>query len=402
MTALGGRTADLFERGRRVNPHAVDAFLALAFTVAALWTVAERVGEHGAYRSDDSFGIALLMLQTLPIAVRSVTPVAALAVSVAAVTLHIGVGYEGAAAGTLAALVIVYSAAAQTDVRRGILAGVITGAGVIFYFVMDRGNPTPTAAVSTFATYAAGWGLGLYVRSRREYTSVVEERAGLLEREREVRAREAVAEERVRIARELHDMVGHAMNLIVIQSGAAQRVFNTKPDLASESLASIESTSRQALTEMERLLGILRGTEEGDDPSGWGHGLGEVGKLADQVSEAGLPVEVTVEGTPPEILPRSIDLSAYRIIQEALTNALKYAGPASAHVAIRYGRDDIDLEITDDGRGVSSGGAGDGKGGRGLVGMRERAGLFGGELIAGPRPEGGFRVRARLPLGDDA
>lgn len=197
-------------------------------------------------------------------------------------------------------------------------------------------------------------------------------------------------------------MVGHAMNLIVIQSGGAQRIFASKPELARESLASIESTARQALTEMERMLAILRGTEEAGEALSPQPGLSQVGNLAAQVSEAGLPVEVTVEGTPPPALPASIDLSAYRIIQEALTNALKHAGPARAWVAIRYGRDDLDLEITDNGRGTSGERTGDEQGGRGLIGMRERVGLFGGELSIGPRPEGGFRVRARLPLGDGA
>jgi signal transduction histidine kinase len=153
---------------------------------------------------------------------------------------------------------------------------------------------------------------------------------------------------------------------------------------------------------MERMLGILRSTEETDETFGPQPGLSYVSTLAAQVSEAGLPVEVTVEGTPPPELPASIDLSAYRIIQEALTNALKHAGPARARVSIRYGRDDIDLEVTDDGRGASGERRSDGGGGRGLIGMRERVGLFGGELTVGPGQQGGFRVHARLPLEDRA
>jgi len=402
MPALTARTKYLMQRIRGVNPHAVDALLALGFTAAALWTVAERVGGNDAFRDDDFFGIALLLLQTLPIAARSVAPLGALAASVAAISLHIGIGYEGVPAGTFAALVILYSAASLTDIRQGILAALITAAGLTVYFTTDRSDPSLAQAVTTSATYAAGWGLGMYTRSRREYTNVVEERASLLEREREVRAREAVADERARIARELHDMVGHAMNLIVIQSGGAQRIFASKPELVRDSLASIESAARQALTEMERMLAILRGTEEAGEALSPQPGLSQVGNLAAQVSEAGLPVEVTVEGTPPAALPASIDLSAYRIIQEALTNALKHAGPARAWVAIRYGRDDLDLEITDDGRGTSGERAGDEQGGRGLIGMRERVGLFGGELTIGPRTEGGFRVHARLPLGSGA
>jgi signal transduction histidine kinase len=387
---------DLIRRLRSIDPHAVDALLALGFTAAALWTVAERVGGDDAFRDDDFFGIGLLLLQTLPIAARSVAPLGALIVSVAAISLHIGIGYEGVPAGTFAALVILYSVASLTDIRQAILGALITAAGITVYFTTDRGEPGLTPAVTTYAMYAAGWGLGIYMRSRREYTNVVEERASLLERDREVRAREAVADERARMARELHDIVGHALNLIVIQAGGAQRVFESRPELARDSLASIESAGRQALSDMERMVGILRASEEDDRALTPQPGLSQVDSLAAQVSEAGLPVEVAVEGRRTE-LPPSVDLSAYRIIQEALTNSLKHADATSAKVAIRYGASALELEITDDGRGVPSRPSGEQKG-RGLIGMRERVALFGGELSLGQRPEGGFRVYARLPL----
>jgi len=206
-----------------------------------------------------------------------------------------------------------------------------------------------------------------------------------------------VADERARIARELHDMVGHALNLIVIQAGGAQRAFESRPELARQSLASIESAGRQALSDMERMLGILRVAEGRDQTLSPQPGLSQIDSLAAQVSEAGLPVEVSVEGRPAE-LPSSVDLSAYRIVQEALTNSLKHAGASRARVAIRYLPDSLDLEVTDDGRGVSERGPSGDKEGRGLVGMRERVALFGGELSVGPLPEGGYRVHARLPL----
>jgi signal transduction histidine kinase len=190
-------------------------------------------------------------------------------------------------------------------------------------------------------------------------------------------------------------MVGHALNLIVIQSGGAQRVFHSKPEIVRDSLESIESTGRQALRDMERMLGILRETEVADEALSPQPNLSHLDSLAARVSAAGMPVEVTVEGTPVP-LPSSIELSAYRIVQEALTNALKHAGPARANVRVRYRFDSLELEITDDGQGTS--GVADNSGGRGLIGMKERVGLFGGELSAGPRPEGGFRVYVRLPL----
>ncbi len=391
-------TANVIARLRGVNPHAVDALLALGFTVAALWTVAGRVDSEGVYREDDFLAIALLLLQTVPIATRTVAPLASLVVSVGAISLHIGLGYEGVPPGTFAALVILYSAASLTDTRRAILAAVVTVAGIIIYFATDRGDPSMTQGVTTGSTYAVAWGLGIYARGRREYTSLMEERASLLEREREVRAREAVANERARIARELHDIVGHALNLIVIQSGGAQRAFDTRPDLVQDTLASIESTGRQALTDTERMLGMLSQRELADDALSPQPGLADVNGLATRVSEAGLPVEVKVAGTP-VALPSSVDLSAYRIIQEALTNALKHAGPAHAGVSIRYESDSLEIEIIDDGHASSADrDGGNHQGGRGLIGMKERAGLFGGELSAGPRPQGGFRVHARLPL----
>lgn len=397
MATLSAEARQLFDRARRVNPHAVDAALALAFTAAALATVASRIGDNtDVYRRDDALGIALLLAQTLPIAARSVSPLAALTVSAVAVSLHVAIGYEGVPAGTFAAFVILYSVASMTDVRRAIIGAVMTAAAITVYFTTERGDPSIAQAITTFATYGAGWGIGVYVRSRREYADVLEDRAALLEREREVREREAVASERSRIARELHDMVGHALNLIVIQAGGAQRVFDTKPELARDSLASIESTGRQALTEMERMLGILRGPD-GDADLSPQPGLSGIEELARHVTDAGLPVEVTTEGTP-VALPSSIDLSAYRIVQEALTNALKHAGPASARVVIRYVADALELEISDDGRGMAGPGDRDDHGGRGLIGMRERVALFGGELSAGPRREGGYRVHARLPI----
>lgn len=393
---------ELIERGRSVNPHAVDAILALLFTGGALWTLAARVGsDDETFRDVDALAILLVLLQTLPIAARSVAPLAALTVSVAAISLHIAIGYEGVPVGTFAALVILYSAASLTEMRRALLAALVTAVGLVIYFTTDRGDPGAIAFLTTSATYVAAWGLGIYARSRRAYTNVVEERARLLEREREVRAREAVADERARIARELHDMVGHALNLIVIQSGGAQRVLESKPELVRDSLASIESTGRQALTDMERMLGMLRATEEADGELSPQPGLSDVERLAAGVSEAGLPVKVKVDGTP-VALPASVDLSAYRIIQEALTNALKHAGPARAAVNIRYGSDSLDLEILDDGQGVSADGDDHRGGGRGLIGMKERVGLFGGELTAGPRPEGGFRVHVRLPFAGSA
>jgi signal transduction histidine kinase len=249
--------------------------------------------------------------------------------------------------------------------------------------------------VGVAAIWTAGWATGSFLRIRRSHTVAVERQAEVLARESETRAREAVAEERARITRELHDIIGHTLNLIVVQAGAARAVFKSSPERALESLDSIESTARQSLSDMERMLGILRPEAEVTpyDPQ---PGLAQIGRLAEQLTDAGLPVNVSVEGEPVE-LAASLDLTAYRIVQEALTNTLKHAGPARARVAISYLGDTLELDVDDDGAGPGDDGHDVGSG-RGLIGMRERVSLFGGRLDVGPGPEGGYRVHASLPI----
>ena len=219
-----------------------------------------------------------------------------------------------------------------------------------------------------------------------------ERRAQIAERERDLVAREAVVEERARIARELHDVIAHHVSMIVLQAGAERRVLDGANASTREVLETVERTGRSALTEMRRLLGMLRG--DANEPLTPQPGLTDVPVLVRQLREAGLPVELHVEGERRE-LPVGIELSAYRIVQEALTNAIKHAGEASASVNIRYGSDSLELEIADDGTGASKPVS---SGGHGLVGMRERVALYGGRLDAGRRPSGGFVVRVRLPI----
>ncbi len=207
-----------------------------------------------------------------------------------------------------------------------------------------------------------------------------------------------MAEERLRIARELHDVVAHSMSVIAVQSGVGAHVAATQPEEARKALAAIEATSRTALNELRRLLGVLR--EEGE-PQGSlvpVPGLAGLDALLAQMSEAGLAVKLRVEGARPRV-PAGIDLSAYRIVQEALTNVLRHAGAARAQVVIGYGDKDITIEVTDDGWSTVPKAAVERLGtGHGLIGVRERVALFGGDFEVGPRPGGGFRVAARLPL----
>jgi signal transduction histidine kinase len=219
-----------------------------------------------------------------------------------------------------------------------------------------------------------------------------ERRAQLAERERDIAAREAVVEERARIARELHDAIAHNVSMMVVQAGAERRVLDGASESTRDVLETIEQIGRGALTEMRRLVGMLR--SDGDEPLAPQPGLDDLPTLVTQVRDAGLPVDLQVDGERRE-LPVGLELSAYRIVQEALTNALKHAGDAHASVRIHYGHDSLELEIVDDGAGSPAGVA---SGGHGLVGMRERVALYGGRFDAGRRPSGGFAIRVLLPI----
>jgi signal transduction histidine kinase len=288
---------------------------------------------------------------------------------------------------TLVIMVVValYSAGAHTR-GRALLAGSIVVVGLIVVTAIQDGSSINVSGFLFYGFFIGGPFLaGVAMRVRRE-------RERLLVHERDARARTAVAEERTRIARELHDVVAHAVSVIVLQARGGRRALGHEPAETRAALDAIEATASQALAEMRRLLEMLRTDDEAlalaPQPS-----LVHLDALADQVREAGLPVEVAVEGERRD-LPTGVDVSAYRIVQEALTNALKHAGPAHARVRVRYGAEELELEVVDTGAG---GGNGDGAG-HGLVGMRERASLFGGDVDAGPLPGGGFAVRARLPL----
>src|SRR6266508_3335652 len=267
----------------------------------------------------------------------------------------------------------------------------------------DRGN-----SLALLVAGAGAWLVGDVMRNRKSVVADLAERTARLERERDLEAARAAAEERLRIARELHDVVAHNLSVVVVQAQAAQRILDRDLERARGVVVSIERTGREALDEMRRLLGVLRagepsggGEAEGDGLFGPQPGLARLGELVGQLHAAGLPVSLRVEGDE-RPLEAAVDLSAFRIVQEALTNALKHAGPARAEVVLRYHPRDLELTVSDDGRGGSA--RLDGRpvpgSGHGLVGMRERVELFGGELAAGPRPGGGYQVRARLPLED--
>ena len=241
------------------------------------------------------------------------------------------------------------------------------------------------------ALFVIAWLAGYGLRGRAEQAEAAEQRAAQAERDRETAARIAVAEERSRIARELHDIVAHAVSVMVLQTGAVRHRLPASDD--REALVEVEKTGRAALTEMRRLLGALR--EDDDLELAPQPGLATLDSLVEAFRRSGLPVQVQVDGE--EVpLPRALDLSAYRIVQEALTNTRRHARATRACVRLSYGPDALQVEITDDGRGPVNPRAG-----HGLIGMRERAALYGGSLDAGPTARGGFRVAAAFPLGAD-
>jgi signal transduction histidine kinase len=276
----------------------------------------------------------------------------------------------------LGLLVAFFGVASNASRRTSLYAAAAAFALVAVGVVLD-GSDGPASSLPMLLALAVAWLFGNNTRERN--------------RRNEERAREAVAEERARIARELHDVVTHTVSVMVVQAAAANEVFADEPERAREALGAIEETGRRALGELRRLLGVVAdGEGDGTLPQ---PGLASLDELVERVRGAGIDVAVTVEGTPHE-LPPGVELSAFRVVQEALTNTLKHAGASRVGVVVRYGNDALELEVRDDGVGGVAAAAD----GRGLVGMRERAALFGGEVHAGSAPGGGFTVRARLPL----
>ena len=349
------------------------------------------------WSSDDSQPLlhaALAAAYTLPLlAARRRPLVVALVVVGAAFADHWLDGHGGQAWFTI--LLAVYALGRYADPRASAVGMAAVGAGVLAVDLprLQDGAPLDEVLPGWFVI-AGVWGLGRWLRWRQGETEALQARAALLERDREEAARAAVAHERARIARELHDLVAHGLAVTVLQAQAAQRVLAEDPAAARKSLASIETLGRQGLAELRRLLELLdeRGEVSPLDPAPT---LARLDELVEQVREAGLPVTLTVHGSRGDV-PAGVDLSAYRIVQESLTNALKHAGQgARVDLSLTYRPDELEIVVADDGPAASSlPGAG-----RGLIGMRERVGLYGGSLEAGRRQEGGFVVRVLMPWG---
>jgi len=381
-----------------VDPHAIDLLLALGFTSASL--VVFLAGDTPAgFRDPDALGIGLVLLATLPLAAMRFQALAAYGAMLAGDLLLPALDYEAGLPVTAALVVGLFIIALTAPYWQAIVAGVSTGLlSLVVIVVFPPEGSGIAQTVVYWLAFSGTWLLGLILKLSRESAARATRRATLFAQDRELRAAEAVAQERARLARELHDGVGHALNVVVLHAQGARRLLASKPALAEEALVSIETAGRQALADVERMLGVLHAEE--DDAFAARPGLDRLPTLAERVGEAGLPVTLDVQW-PATPLPSSVDLTAYRIVQEALTNSLKHAGNAEASVVVRRRDGGLELEILDTGRGAAAAATTPAEGGRGIPGMRERVAVFGGRLETGPRAEGGFRVWAWLPLADD-
>jgi signal transduction histidine kinase len=369
-----------FVKGRKFDT-------ALAIALAALYA-AEALGESG-FAGDRPVGLLVGCLFCATLVVRRSAPLVPLvtAASVIEFANLVGPNQIGETAAFLFGVVIaVYSAGAYARGRSLLVAALVVLAAIPLAAI-EPGQSTSASDIGFFVMFFGGpFVAGRVIRRRRE-------RETELETGGEERARAAVTEERTRIARELHDVIAHAVSVVVLQARGARRLIGAEDRDVREALDTIERSASEALSEMRRLLHLLREQDEelalAPQPS-----LRRVDALAERARAAGLAVELKIDGSLDD-LPAGIDVSAYRIVQEALTNALKHAGPARATVQITRGEHELAIEVSDDGRGQASAGPA----GHGLVGMRERVAVYGGRLEAGPRAQGaGFALRVELPL----
>jgi len=414
-----GTALDLVKRTQALDrryPLTADTLLAVALAAAALVSLAATYDELPATGPTFSHGftlavVASMLALTLPLALRrrypfSVAVVVVVAFLIARIVVHV----PEANVSLLAGWLMIYSVAVHGQRRfrtpvLGLCYSAIVADLVREYFFASFSNgygPLLARFVNLFynmLVLALPWLLGAAIWSLRDRQQKLADQASELQAEREENARQAVFAERVRIARELHDVVAHHVSVIGVQAAGARRVMDRQPARAAEALSSIENSSRRAVTELHRLLGFLRRAGETDDLSPQ-PGLAQLGDLIAEAGQGELVVDLTIKGEARPLSP-TLEVSAYRVIQEALTNTRKHSRATAASVRLRYGIAELEVEVLDDGPGWEAEQAG-GQVGHGLIGMRERAALHGGHLRAGPRPGGGFAVHASFPLNGDA
>jgi signal transduction histidine kinase len=383
-------------RGRAL---VIDVLLALGIGLAQVLGVllSERVGRSAGWRDPDALAYLLLVGGAAALLLRRRWPLPVLAVTLACGLAYAARTYpEGPS--QLAVFPALWTVALTLPRRQAWLAAAVAAVAAasveLFLYgdTMFDGEPV-YAAVTVLA--AMWWGEA--VRARRAYVAELRDRAEWAERSREEEARRRVDEERLRIARELHDVVSHTIGVISVQAGVAAHLLHRRPDKAADSLAAIRQASDEALGELHAMLGVLRqgDGDGGRAPLAPAPGLAELDALVAQAAGAGIEVKVAVEGEPRR-LPSAVDLAAYRVVQESLTNVVRHAGASQAEITVTHLDDRVVVEVLDDGAAPAGNGAVGS--GQGIPGMRERARALGGSLEAGPRPGGGFRVQASLPV----
>ena len=379
---------------RRVERYA-DPALAAALLVFGLVDISRDSGSG--FPAPHALDQLFLVLMVVPLAARRRAPLLVLVVVMGAALTWIYALYPLAQQGPFEAFVALiiasYTAAAYTSGREATASAIVVATGVTAGALAGALGGQSAGDYIPFALWiAVAYAIGRLLRRRQLLASSLSDRLENVERERDAHARKAAADERARIARELHDVIAHSVSVMVVQAGGGERVLDDDPQAAREAFGSIRETGIQALVDMRRLLDLLRHDEQtstlSPQPS-----IARLGILVDGVRATGLPTSLRVEGAPKPLAP-GIELSAYRIVQEALTNVRKHAEATRADVLVSYGSDDVTIEVSDDGVGQSDT---DGSG-HGLIGMRERASLYGGAIVTGARPEGGFQVRATLPF----
>jgi signal transduction histidine kinase len=366
----------------------------VAVAVAAAGAEVSSVTDEG----ESVVAVVLVALAGLALVARRHRPLATFAV---VFVLTAAVAVVGDTAAGLAALIALYTVAATLE-RRVSLGALLLTLALLPVVALTNSNVSDSQRLSDgvlgVACALGVWAFGAYIQTRRRYAQELRDRAADAEREREQLTRIAEHEERASIARELHDIVAHSVGVMLVGVRGARDVLRSAPEVADETLARVETSGEQSLQELRRILTLLRGPEQRAEarpqPS-----LAQLEDLVAEYREAGLPVRLAVAGERRALLS-GVELSVYRIVQEALTNVLKHARPTEVTVTLSFrGADGLEVEVVDDG---SPAGDGANAAGHGLVGMRERVALLGGQLEAGPRPGGGFRVAARLPVGGDA
>ncbi|MEV0120889.1 sensor histidine kinase [Streptomyces sp. NPDC050703] len=372
----------------RIRPVVVDALIAVALT-----TVAVLLGQESArqgWPELDAVGYALVALVNLPAVLRSKAPLTVLLLVHAVWTVYVTAGYWPVL-NTFAPMLAVYTVASVRPTRVSLPCVVLMGAVWIYAGLLTEGAAMPAVVAQAIGFPLVIWRFGYTARRTAEL-------ARQLKREQDERARREVQQERGRIARELHDVVAHHMSVISVQAGLATFVFGSDPPTARSALGTIADTSGEALEELRRMLRVLRAEDGGDDDGAPGApmpGLARLDEMVERVRAGGVPVELRVTGTPRPLAP-GVELCAYRVAQEALTNVMKHAGGAGTTVELAYRRRHIEVSVTNDGEGVIPDKVRTGAG-HGLIGMRERAKLYGGTISIGPLSEGGFAVRLTLP-----